>query len=231
MGKFVGRLFTGAVLFLIVLSGSSCQLQQVPQEDKPVVPALDTIVLIGFRPALPSSQSAGLVRSPISGAAFSAEPVSEEAADGLSESLFQKLIKKDGRKWVSPREAASAFSRLASANPTLTDRDIYVQIGKALSAEGVLGGHVYRWHDREGTDYAASHPASVAFDLYLMSAGDGAVLWKARFDKTQISLSENLFDIQTFFKAKGRWMTAAEMAEIGLEEMVEPFSEGEKGKE
>jgi hypothetical protein len=56
------------------------------------------------------------------------------------------------------------------------------------------------------------------------------VLWKARFDKTQISLSENLFDIQTFFKAKGRWMTAAEMAEIGLEEMVEPFSEGEKGK-
>jgi len=231
MGKFAGRLFTSAILFLIVLSGSSCQLQQVPQEDKLAVPGLDTIVLIGFRPGLPSSQAPGLVRSPISGAVFSAEPVSKEIADGLSELLFEKLTKKNGQKWVSPREAASAFSRLASSNPTLTDRDIFVQIGKALSADGLLGGHVYRWHDREGTDYAASHPASVAFDLYLMSAADGVVLWKARFDKTQLSLSENLFDIQTFFKAKGRWMTAAELAEIGLDEMVEPFSEGEKGKE
>jgi TolB-like protein len=231
MGKCVGRLFATAILFSIVLSGSSCQLQQVPQEDKQGAPALDTIVLIGFRPALPSSQAPSLVRSPISGAVFSAEPVSGEVADGLSESLFEKLTKKNGRKWVSPREAASAFSRLASSNPTLTDRDIYVRIAKALSAEGVLGGHVYRLHDREGTDYAASHPASVAFDLYLMSAGDGAVLWKARFDKTQISLSENLFDIQTFFKAKGRWMTAGELAEIGLDEMVERFSEVEKGKE
>ncbi|MBP1741290.1 MAG: hypothetical protein H6Q48_3583 [Deltaproteobacteria bacterium] len=231
MGKCVGRLFATAILFSIALSGSSCQLQQVPQEDKRDVPALVTIVVIGFRPALPSSQAPGLVRGPISGAVFSAEPVSGEVADGLSESLFEKLTKKNGRKWVSPREAASAFSRLASSNPTLTDRDMYVQIAKALSAEGVLGGHVYRWHDREGTDFAAGHPASVAFDLYLMSAGDGAVLWKARFDKTQISLSENLFDMQTFLKAKGRWMTSAELAEIGLDEMVEGFSGGEKGKE
>jgi TolB-like protein len=231
MGKFAGRVFPSAVLFLIVLSGSSCQLQQVPQEDKPVAPALETIVLIGFRPALSSSQTPGLMRSPISGAVFSAEPVSEEVADGLSESLFSKLTKKNGQKWVSPREAAAAFSQLASSNPTLTDRDIYVRIGKALSAEGVLGGHVYRWRDREGTDYAASRPASVAFDLYLMSAGDGVILWKARFDKTQISLSENLFDIQTFLKAKGRWMTVGELAEIGLAEMVETFSNGERGKE
>ena len=123
------------------------------------------------------------------------------------------------------------FSQLASSNPTLTDRDIYVQIGKALSADGVLGGHVYRWRERQGTDYAASRPASVAFDLYLMSAGDGMILWKARFDKTQISLSENLLDLQTFLKAKGRWMTADELAEIGLTDFVETLPKREKGKE
>jgi hypothetical protein len=168
------------------------------------------------------------VRSPISGAVFSAEPVSEELASGLSDSLFEMLTKKNNRKWVPPREAASAFSSLASSNLTMTDREIYIQIGKTLSAEGVLGGHLYRWREREGTDYAVSRPASVAFDLYLISVGDGAILWKARFDKTQTSLSENLFDIQTFLKAKGRWMTADELATLGLTEVVEAFPSGEK---
>jgi hypothetical protein len=68
----------------------------------------------------------------------------------------------------------------------------------------------------------------VAFDLYLMSAGDGVIWWKARFDKSQISLSENLFDFKTFFKAKGRWMTADELAEIGLADFVETFPKREK---
>ncbi len=231
MVKVGCKVFIGSVLLWIALSGSSCQLQQVPQEDKAVVPALDTIVLIGFRPGLAVSQTSGVVRSPISGAVFWAEPVPEEVADELSDSLFERLRKKDGQNWVSPREAAAMFSKLAASNPTLTDRDIYVRIGRDLSAEGVLGGHVYRWREREGTDYAASRPASVAFDLYLMSSGDGVVLWKAKFDKTQISLSENLFDIQTFLKAKGRWVTAGELAEMGLTELIESFPKGEKQKE
>jgi len=71
----------------------------------------------------------------------------------------------------------------------------------------------------------------VAFDLYLMSTEEGTILWKARFDKTQFSLSENLFDLQTFLKAKGRWMTAEELAEIGLTGFVETFPKDEKGKE
>jgi hypothetical protein len=231
MGKAYYKLLISSILVLISVSGSSCQLQQVPQEDKPIVPIFNTIVLIGFRPALLPSQTPGLVRSPISGAVFSAEPVSEEIADRLSALLFEKLTKDSRYQWVSPREAAAAFSQLASSHPTWTDRDIYVQIGKALSADGVLGGHVYRCRERQGTDYAASRPASVAFDMYLMSAADGVIVWKARFDKTQISLSENLFDLQTFLKAKGRWMTAGELAEIGLTDFVETLPKGEKEKE
>ena len=222
------KLLIVSILFLLLLCGSSCQLQQVPQDDKTAVPPLHTVVFIGFHPGMTSSQSPGLVRSPISGAVFAAEPVHEETASRLSETLFENLAKESRLTWVSPRDAASAFSQIASSNPTLTDREIYVRIGKTLSAEAVLGGHVYRFREREGTDYAANRPASVAFDLYLLNAGDGVIWWKARFDKTQISLSENLFDLQTFLKAKGRWMTADELAEIGLAEFVEAFPKGEK---
>jgi hypothetical protein len=62
----------------------------------------------------------------------------------------------------------------------------------------------------------------------MSAGGEGVILWKARFDKTQISLSENLFDLQTFLKAKGRWMTADELAEMGLADFVETFPKGEK---
>ena len=228
MVKVCSRLIITSILVLTVLDGSSCQLQQVPPEDKPAVPVFNTIAVVGFRPALSSSQDPGLVRSPISGAVFTAEPVSEAIAEELSNLLFEKLTKDSHHQWVSPREASAAFSQLASSNPTLTDRDIYVRIGKALSADGVLGGHVYRWRERQGTEYGVNRPASLAFDLYLMNAGNGMILWKARFDKTQISLSENLLDLQTFLKARGRWMTADELAEIGLTDFVETFPRGEK---
>jgi len=228
MVKVCSKLIISSILVLTVLDGSSCQLQQVPPEDKPAVPVFNTIAVVGFRPALSSSQDPGLVRSPISGAVFTAEPVSEAIAEELSNLLFEKLTKDSRRQWVSPREASAAFSQLASSNPTLTDRDIYVRIGKALSADGVLGGHVYRWRERQGTEYGVNLPASLAFDLYLMNAGNGMILWKARFDKTQISLSENLLDLQTFLKARGRWMTADELSEIGLTDFVETFPRGEK---
>jgi len=227
MGNAGCKLILGFILFWIVLSGSSCALQPVPQEEKTLVPPLNAIVFVGFRPGLSSSQTPGLVHSPISGAVFSAEPVPEGIAEGLSDLLFEKLTKDSRLHWVSPHEAAAAFSQFASSNLTWTDRDIYLRIGKALSAEAVLGGHVYRWREREGTDYAANRPASVAFDLYLLSVGDGVIWWKARFDKSQISLSENLLDLKTFLKAKGRWMTADELAEIGLADFAESFPKGE----
>ena len=84
-----------------------------------------------------------------------------------------------------------------------------------------MAGYIYRWKDREGSDYSAGQPASVAFDLYLLRSRDGVVLWKGRFDKTQRSLSENLFDIRTFIEGKGKWMTAADLAELGLTEMLD----------
>jgi hypothetical protein len=50
---------------------------------------------------------------------------------------------------------------------------------------------------------------------------DKTVLWRQGFDKTQQSLSENLLDFHTFLKARGRWVSAYELAELGLDSIVE----------
>ena len=91
MVKGCCKLLMSSVLVLTVLAGSSCQLQQVPPEDKPAVPVFNTIAVVGFRPALLPTQEPGLVRSPISGAVFSAEPVSEVTAEGLSNLVFERV--------------------------------------------------------------------------------------------------------------------------------------------
>ena len=110
------------------------------------------------------------------------------------------------------------------------DLEVFQEIGKAYSADAVLTGYVYRWREREGTEYAVNRPASVAFDLYLIKTDDGVIIWKGRFEKAQQSLSENLFDLGTFLKSKGRWMEAKELADIGLAHLMETWSEGEYGR-
>ena len=45
-------------------------------------------------------------------------------------------------------------------------------------------------------------------------------MWKGKYDETQKSLSENLLDASKFFKGGGKWVTAENLAEMGLTEML-----------
>jgi len=94
------------------------------------------------------------------------------------------------------------------------------KIGKSFSSDAILFGYIYSWAERKGTKYSVETPASVFFDLHLVSTDNGFNLWKDSFKKTQVSLSENLLDLSTFLKSKGRWLTAKELAHFGLENMI-----------
>ena len=93
-------------------------------------------------------------------------------------------------------------------------------IGKAVSADVAITGYIYRMHKREGTDYSVVSPASVSFDVCIVRVNDGSFLWKGSFDQTQKSLSENLLEIKSFLKFKGKWVDVDKLAEIGMEKLV-----------
>ncbi len=101
--------------------------------------------------------------------------------------------------------------------------DLYVRIGESLAADAFLAGHVWRWKDRQGGELGVESPASVHFDLRLIRLRDKAIVWGYEYDKTQQSLTENLLDLKTFLRAKGRWLSAFELAELGLREVGESF--------
>ena len=89
--------------------------------------------------------------------------------------------------------------------------------------DAVLTGVITRYDDRQGNALLVDQPASVAYEAYLISARDGEILWRARFDETQRPLFDNLLLAGRFFKGGGGWQTNDTLARIGLERVVKTF--------
>ncbi len=99
------------------------------------------------------------------------------------------------------------------------------ELGKEFKADFVLVGIIFRFEERVGSSLGVEKPASVAFDLHLFRMRDGKKVWDGSFDETQKPLSENLFQIGSFFRRKAKWMTAEELAGVGMDEVLKKLPE------
>jgi len=95
-----------------------------------------------------------------------------------------------------------------------------IQAGKKLEANFIFIGYVFRFEERIGSSLGVERPASVSFDLHLFRLRDERMVWMGKFDETQKPLSENLLKIGSFIRRKGSWLTAAELASVGMDEML-----------
>jgi hypothetical protein len=93
-------------------------------------------------------------------------------------------------------------------------------VGKELNADFMIIGSVFRFEERIGSRMGVDKPASVGFDVHLFRLKDEKMVWVGRFDETQKPLSENLFEIGSFFRRKGSWLTAEDLASVGMDEML-----------
>lgn len=217
--------------FFIILSAVSPLLWlgcasyfQPHAETRPVVETGKRLAFLGFKAALSSGRKPDVVRNPVSGSLFNASPVPVEAMDMLNTMVIERLAA-TGDEIITPEEASGALSSIMAGDSgaNLTAIEIYRQAGNTMDADGVLIGYVYRWQEREGTDFAVDRPASAAFDLNLIRTSDGALIWSDRFDRTQKSLAENLLEFATFLKRGGRWLTVESFAAYGLDSLLENY--------
>ncbi len=89
--------------------------------------------------------------------------------------------------------------------------------------DAVVTGVIARYENRDGSPIAADSPPSVAFDVYLLSAKDGKVIWYVSFDETQEPLSENLLKIGRFFRGGGIWQSNDTLSRLGMERVMQTF--------
>ncbi len=96
-------------------------------------------------------------------------------------------------------------------------------LGKRFAIDAVVMGSLTRYFIREGSRYAATTPASVAFEVYLLKSTNGELLWSGRFDKTQKPLSEDLGNLSAFIRGEWRWLTTDELMEQGVIQVLDVF--------
>lgn len=230
----IGKVFAQSRFFLfltaayLALSGGCYLLETHVSHEKTSLPGIGKVVVVGFQAALSEGEESNVVRGPLCGTSFEAEPVPADVVRKMTAILFDRLSAAERYELVSPGQARGVY-------PSVIESDLHVAISRleilqdverTFGADAVLVGHIYRWQEREGSDYAVNRPASVAFDLYLLSSADTKILWKAKFDKTQKSLSENILDLGTFFEGRGRWMTVEKLAVIGLRKILAEMPTG-----
>jgi hypothetical protein len=142
-----------------------------------------------------------------------AQAVPEEERSGRLRQFVQQWL---GRLW--PLSSESSEPR---PNPAQIPSDAATPSARPLDA--VLTGVIIRYDNRQGSALLVDQPASVAYEAYLISARDGEILWRARFNETQRPLLDNLLLAPRFFKGGGVWQTNDTLARIGLERVVKTF--------
>jgi len=145
---------------------------------------------------------------------------SDETVKGAT--VLTRLMEKklDRFYYLIPGERVEGF--LSKIKP-LRAQQIATLLGRKFNVDAVLTGVVTCYQSRVGNDYAVKQPASVAFELQFTESKRGAFVWSARFDKTQKSLSEDLSNIASFLQGEWRWLTAEELMELGVNQILDRF--------
>lgn len=163
------------------------------------------------------------VRNPITSKVFVTGIIEEKAALDLTNELYRLIGQETKLKWgafQNPQgeQELSPFSPFGMK----TDHVKRLQaLGRQEGADTIMIGYLYAFRNRSGGDYGVERPSHVVFELVLMKSGSGRIVWQRSFKEIQKSLSEDLLQLKSFIKRRGRWVSAQEMAKGALKEMLQ----------
>lgn len=185
--------------------------------------AFDRVAVVPFIRMSPEDKSLGAVRCPLCGSILRTEAFPGEKEKVIEDIFFQDLKNRKQIHLVSPEVTGPVFDRLIMDSRKAYLPDVLKAVGTALGVDGVIVAYVTRFNERKGYPYSVERAASVAFEIHLVRVRDGVTVWKAMFDKTQKSLTENMFQLVPFFKGHGRWLTAKELVMGNMDALMEDF--------
>jgi hypothetical protein len=150
-------------------------------------------------------------------------PPSDDAGRAVTAQVYRVLADQTEFRFV----ADLAVSDVLNTPAVRRGGDVVeraVALGKEVGADGVIFGRVFRFNKRVGTEYGASEPASVSFELGLVSVKTGQVVWKGDYDDTQ-RLKGNFLNWWMFWSRGPRWVSASELAGTGVDKLFEDMTE------
>lgn len=190
---------------------------------KPLSPldGIEKVLVMPFKDVSAVYGKGNNARCPICGKVFIAGTIQEGADVMLTRHLVSFIKSNTEINIVYPDETRMHSDDFKVANVSMTHEvNKLIESGRLMGADAVMTGHLYRFNERIGTTYSVVSPASIAFDLHLISVSNGRILWAGHVDETQQALSENLFELDSFIKRKGEWVSADDLATSGLDDLL-----------
>ena len=181
------------------------------------------VAIISFQPLISAEEQGNTVICPLCGIGSSSGKILEGSEKIVEEVFVDKLHELKEVELIPLDKVQGVYKRIASESLKEPLLNILKKVGHELGADVLVVGYVYRYTEREGYNYSAKHPASVFFEIHLIKTIDGSIIWRGFLDKTQKSLMEDVFQMSSFFKGGGKWMTARQLTEQGMNEIFKTF--------
>ena len=181
------------------------------------------VAIISFQPLIPAEGQGNTIICPLCGIGSSSGKILEGSEKIVEEVFVDKLHELKDVELIPLDKVQGVYKRIASESLKEPLLNILKKVGHELGTDVLAVGYVYRYTEREGYNYSVKHPASVAFEIHLIKTIDGSIIWRGFLDKTQKSLMEDVFQISSFFKGGGKWMTARQLTEQGMNKIFETF--------
>lgn len=228
-----------AGLVLLIMSG--CSGWKVKTESSDVLPryAIQSIALVpftaittpqvrdqdGFVFSTPQSDRQQGISSAIppdvEHRSRQASVVPAYAAERITQLFWKRLQLREGLHILPLGDSAKA----SVDEPTFPDvrpSAAAAEIAKKLKADAAMIGFVSMYQERVGSRLGADPTASVGFEVKVVAA-DGQVLWVGNYYERQRPLTE---DFMGFVQRGGGFVTAEELAEYGVDEVLKEFPFG-----
>jgi len=181
------------------------------------------VAIISFQPLIPAEGQGNTIICPLCGIGSSSGKILEGSEKIVEEVFVDKLHELKDVELIPLDKVQGVYKRIASESLKEPLLNILKKVGHELGTDVLAVGYVYRYTEREGYNYSVKHPASVAFEIHLIKTIDGSIIWRGFLDKTQKSLMEDVFQMSSFFKGGGKWMTARQLTEQGMNKIFETF--------
>jgi hypothetical protein len=206
----------GFILILLLVLPVSVQCAETDGQ------VVKRMAIIAFQPLLPKEGST-MVVCPLCSGGYSSGKIEKGAEKTVQESFIDKLRDSKEVQIIPLEKVTAVYNRVAAEALKKPLLAVLKKAGAELKADVIVVGYVYRYTERVGYDFSAEHPASVAFDIYMIDVKDGSTIWRGVFDKTQKSLMEDVFQASSFFKGHGKWLTASQLAKQGIDQIFKTF--------
>lgn len=216
---FLSLLLFCQITCLLVFPGCNSFFQKRAETRQTRLPALNRIAVLPMdrASAQPHEERPTCV---LNGTLSGIHNITPEAASKVTHLLFQALQDNQRFLIVSEGRCTGLMNSMLASDIKASRLRLIQAFGKELKVDAVLYGKLFRFEDRIGRGYAVKSPASVGFTLQIIRVSDGAILWRNTFDETQQSLMENILKAGLYRKTGMRWLTAAELANYGINQAV-----------